>query len=634
MSSNYNRSLERALEIIEAAAKSGAHALKIQTLVAVEYLMINKLFRPVDRNDNSMSGIRFYAMSVFSLVSVASLMAINAMDLYDFVRILAACAALIGMYSLFFRIFERHDFSVLAFIGSLIVLPSLPYISYVAYLVGVLGWIVLIRHEWKVDKNTLLFLPVLFVAIFGSGIYSDFQYQNSLTMGAIHLDTFFHAAIAAMYSHYGVASIGLDGLVPIAYHTLSHKIMAGVAILSGFETLAVYSYLFFAMGPLLLAFSLAGFACQLNSKLKFNQALLGTSLLMLAITSVPIFGRAAMWDSYFVSESYLIALVILTVSLATLISWVEGGAVGMIQLATSLSLLILAGLAKGGVGMVGICVFGLLGITKFRFFRYWMLLAVASVLMYFGVIDAATNAKQLNPINLFHFVTTYTKPLFFATTTWGKVVFFLAVHFLPVWVCFVIGLRKLGSEYFKTIEFQVLLALLIPALFFSLTFEIAGGSAYYFSSIPVIVSLPFLLPSLSYWLNIIKFKHVVGFLILASLIVYPIILNRSFIRDFQENKADFDALQIVVKQLHDIRDNSPINLLVKIENPEELIGKIGCNAYWFLPAVMERPLIDGLPNKDLCPSVSNGFYGLSDYHANEKKLISEDFKVVRVRIGQ
>ena len=31
MSGNHNQSLERALEIVEAAAKTGAHALKLQT---------------------------------------------------------------------------------------------------------------------------------------------------------------------------------------------------------------------------------------------------------------------------------------------------------------------------------------------------------------------------------------------------------------------------------------------------------------------------------------------------------------------------------------------------------------------------------------------------------------------------
>ena len=34
MSGNHNHSLERALEIVDAAARSGAHALKIQTYTA------------------------------------------------------------------------------------------------------------------------------------------------------------------------------------------------------------------------------------------------------------------------------------------------------------------------------------------------------------------------------------------------------------------------------------------------------------------------------------------------------------------------------------------------------------------------------------------------------------------------
>lgn len=596
--------------------------------------MISKLFLPVDRNDNSMSSIQLYAASVFLLILVASLMAFNAMGLSDFARIMFTSATLIGMFSFFLKISKYYYISVLAVIGCLVGLPFLPYLSYAIYLVGALGWAVLIRHEWKFDKSKLLFLPLLFVAIFGSGMYGNFQYQNSLAItkgGAINFDTLFHAAIAAMYGHYGVASVGLDGLVPITYHTLSHKIFAGVATLSGFEALAVYSYVFFAMGPLLLTFSLAGLACQLNSKLNFHQALLGMALLLLAIVSVPVFSFAALWDSYFISESYLLALVLLLVSLSTFIRWVEGGGVGLFQLAASMSLLILAGLAKNSVGLVGICVFGLLGVTKFRNFRYWLLMSIASALLYLGIIDSATNAKQLIPINPFHFVYTYVG-LPFHPPKLVKLFCFFGLHFITVWACFVIGLRKFGAKYFNSIEFQVLFALLVPALFFSITFEIAGGAAYYFSSIPVIVSLSFLLPSFSSRLNTVRFMHVIGLSLLATLMLYTAIAHKTFLVKFVGYKPDIEVLQII-KQLHEIRDKSPTNVIVKIENPEFLVSKIGCNAYWFFPAVMERPLIDGLPIKAPCSGYQKGLYGLSDYNGKEMKLISDGFTVVHVKLG-
>ncbi len=596
--------------------------------------MITKLFFPAERSDDSFARIQLYAASAFVLILVASFLALNVLRPSDFVRIIFTCATLLGTYVFFLRAFARSYIATLAVVGCLVALPLLPYLRYAVYLLGAFGCGMLIRSEWRIDRRKLHFLALLLVVIFSTDIYSNFQYPNSLALtgaGGVHLDTLFHAAISAMYVHYGVPSIALDGLVPIEYHTLSHKIFAGMATLSGFESLAIYSYIFFVAGPLLFAFSLAGLACQISPRLNYYDALLGTGLLLFAILVVPVFGAAALWDSYFISESYLVALLLLLSSLSILLRWAEEGAQGLMPLAASLALLVLAGLSKGSVGLVGICVFGLLGLTRYRNLGYWLLFSCASALLYFGIIDSATSMKQHIPVNPLHFVETYVSLPFNAPTS-VKLIFFLAVHYLSVWTCFAMGLRKSGHEYFKSIEFQVLFALLIPALFFSLTYEIAGGSAYYFSSVPVIVSLVFLLPAVSSRLGGIRFKHIVWLAVIACLVAYKPIARKSFALQLAGYKPDAEVVQMV-RQLHEIRDGTPKNVMVKIENPELLVDKIGCNAYWYFSAVMERPALGGLPAKAPCTDYKSGLYGLPDYHGHEKKLVSDNFRVVELKLG-
>ena len=48
MSGNHNQSLERALDIVEAAAKTGAHALKIQTYTpGGHFIILNKVLKQI-----------------------------------------------------------------------------------------------------------------------------------------------------------------------------------------------------------------------------------------------------------------------------------------------------------------------------------------------------------------------------------------------------------------------------------------------------------------------------------------------------------------------------------------------------------------------------------------------------------
>ncbi|WP_416049402.1 hypothetical protein [Cupriavidus basilensis] len=625
--------------------------------------------------------VQLYLLGSILFVAAAAGLAFNAVTWQIVARVVLNCAALVGLYFLLILAVRQAGAAALAIVVLLIALPFMPLVRYPLYLLGAIGCVILFRRGWLVGARDLLALPVLLVTVLGSGVYIDYQYKSALLSGGLTLDSYFHAAIAAMYGHYGTASLGLNGLVPIGYHTLSHKIFAGLATLSGFEALASYAYFFIVMGPLLLAFALAGLACQLNRDLPFSRALLTIALLFLASITVPVFSLSAMWDSYLASESYLIAMVLLTASVSTfLLCFVEGPG-QRFKLVVALLLLVSAGLAKGSVGIIGLCVFGLLGLTRFRSLFYWATLALASALMYFLVVGAATSAGRILFIKPLDFVETYVRGPSLDDPS-VKLWFFLAMHFLPVWLCFGAGLRKLGLAYCKSIEFQMLFALLVPALALSLALFVPGGSAYYFSSIPVVVALPFLAAKLAPRPDTqLNYGHValvtiVGLLLscfflqigwigsdaigaalvlilplllvgmlpgalaltgysyvtlLVSISVFALqgpIIKRSFLAQGERGPASLSA---TLEKLEGVRDRAPSDVLIKVENPEVLVGKIGCKAYWFLPAIMERPLVDGLPDVGLCPDFK-GTYGLLDYDG--KRMVPAGAKVMTVRLDQ
>ena len=59
-------------------------------------------------------------------------------------------------------------------------------------------------------------------------------------VGTQHLDTLFHASIANMLVKHGALSTGLDGLVPLKYHVLSHIWLGCISLWLGVSTLEGY----------------------------------------------------------------------------------------------------------------------------------------------------------------------------------------------------------------------------------------------------------------------------------------------------------------------------------------------------------------------------------------------------------
>ena len=570
-----------------------------------------------------------------------------------------------GLYTFIYVGFRYHSLTALILALLLAGLPLTKFLLYPIALASLIGLWLLMSQWRRFEIKNLLALPLILVVVFGSTIYIDFEFERKLSTGNLNLDSLFHVAIAAMYKNYGIPSTGMDGVVAISYHTLSHKIMAGLSVFSGLDTLSTYAHLFFLLGPLLLVFSLAGLAIQLNHKVSLLSALLTIAVFMLAVISLPVFNSVGFWDSYLTSESYLFSLVLLVASLSGLFAYREKQE-AFVLLAGSMALMVLTGMAKGSVGVLGFFVLGLFGLIVFRSIRYWTLLLVASVLFYLLVIESVKNAGSILHFKPLHFVDMHVH-LFDVKHILLKFPFFIFFHFLPVWFCLYTGFVYSGKKYALSNEFLTIFSLLLPALFLSLALLIPGGAVYYFSNVPVTISFAFL-ASRTYHLSeggwqriiiillIIASTYLIGrsfewfgnevnilfvmyllffilltnyafilrqwfFLLLLAItgaaVTYPAFIGRTMFSPPVQGNVDASDL---LKQLKAKRTQTPLMTQVKIENPEALLEKIGCSAYWAFPAILERPIIDGLPLAPWCIEI-NGLYGLSEYSHKKRAQI-------------
>ena len=137
-----------------------------------------------------------------------------------------------------------------------------------------------------------------------------------LALTGIHqLDTIFHASIANMLVKYGALSTGLDGLVPIKYHALSHIWLGCVSLWLGVSTLEGYviGTQVIAIPMLLFSLSLAIHLFRRPGEGPANGALMTLGSLLLLFVA-DLWG----WTSYLVSESYFLAMILFLLTLPLL----------------------------------------------------------------------------------------------------------------------------------------------------------------------------------------------------------------------------------------------------------------------------------------------------------------------------
>ena len=121
------------------------------------------------------------------------------------------------------------------------------------------GWTLVVSlakfNKFHSSKNSLffylffIFLGICFTTVPYIDFYSHPLIKEKIVTGAwAHRDAVWFAAIAGMFKTYSVSSSGIDGLVPLYYHTLSHFVYGALSGLLGVSTITF----FYVCAPILI----------------------------------------------------------------------------------------------------------------------------------------------------------------------------------------------------------------------------------------------------------------------------------------------------------------------------------------------------------------------------------------------
>ncbi|HOI43181.1 MAG TPA: hypothetical protein PK523_09570, partial [Elusimicrobiales bacterium] len=482
-----------------------------------------------------------------------------------------------------------------------------------------------------------------------------------LLSAQVHIDTFYHVAIAAMLKTHGAVSHGLHGLGQLDYHFGSHLLMAAASRLSGLSVFDVYNYAFVFLIIPLLCFSVIAVAEELSPSesdrdflvklLVYGWLMLGTGVLL----KDSFLHGFALWPSFFESESYAFSLALL-LSLVSVLGIRPAAVSFWLRAGFIFALLILLPITKISTGLcaVGFIFAWALFPGAARYSREaagrWGVLFACGFLFFFLLrrVNPGMSDAELQPLQFISGYVSFPGPL------WLKSGLFLVLHFIfPIAALlfyflaparvknkgFLPGWWALGTG------FSLAGGIAVVFLFY-----ITGGAGYYFSNISMFAALPALLcvPGLMRapkGAGPVKSRAgkaipilLLSLAVLAFSVYAPRALRRGK-RAFLNGMAELPpatALAGYVEKLLVIRDD-PTSAAGVVHIPRSE------KAYWesmyckgtgyFIPAISERPALYAWPSREcydfLCgPRFhSNGLCEASQGIFTDAELMAEAAKL-------
>jgi hypothetical protein len=517
-------------------------------------------------------------------------------------------------------------------------LPGLAAVSNVLFAMAALYAVRFLRVERRHWWLVFLMAVIGTATVLGvERAYTTFDMMPRLVGGSVHQDTLYHASIAAMIKNYGVVSTGLHGLVETPYHVLSHVLMAGISRLSGVGVMEVYGVANWILFAPLLLFCVAATCAMLDRAGQLSAPLVWGITALLLATLPFLFRQWALFDSFFVSESYLVSLGLFLLGLGLLF---KRRLTLTDLLLVALSALLIAN-AKASVGLI----YSGLWLVRILFLRreHWgveVSAFLSSVLVVSWSVSAAAQASAgAMPIDPLHFVVNYslwgrdlgaaghalldhTVPptrtlLLGAAALAGFVVF----HFVLSWVAVIqIAYRQGLTQIWMTPMGIYSLGAIAAGLLITFSLAIPGGSAYYFSNVAFFVSLPAVVAMLT--MALMRYgtdrRLLLGFgILLIGWVSFPTYLRHSFLDSSYTVRQE----NLLISQLLRIKEQSPPHLVLM---PNETLRQANpverCTARPFVfPAVSERAWADVIEDANGDCRFSNYAYGQYGITQNDSR---------------
>ncbi len=347
-------------------------------------------------------------------------------------------------------------------------------------------------------KCPLLFTSILALAFALLIVSKTNEYGHPFLMAQvpnIKHDTLFHAAVSSMLKNYSSLSTGLHGiLLQFRYYPLSHLIIAATSNITGLSILDAYGLVYTIAYIPFFIFVFLALAQEIAPARSFTESSARVIILYLCFQSYGAsvaFEKAALWDSYIHSESYLFSLILYAALLAAM--YQDRPFAGLLPHFA-------IALCKTSVALVSLPSY-ILYLLFFSKNKASVRLFVA-LLSLAGVLSLAWLTSPNVGVSItrwFDFSYVYgridpNQPVFNLALA---ILWFYFLHFihalLALALLFITAILNFSSSRFLLLSGITILTTMVVGALPGVVWTVASGSAFFFSNVAMFAALPILL---------------------------------------------------------------------------------------------------------------------------------------------